>query len=68
MNVAAADFVAVQGEEQLETIPDRNRTFLDEDAANELKAADISLRQVGICRLKGFSGFHRVFELRWSDE
>lgn len=67
MNVAAGDFVAVQGEEQLETIPDRNRTFLDEDAANELKAADVSLRQVGICRLKGFSGFHRVFELRWSD-
>lgn len=68
MNVAAADFVAVQGEEQLETIPDRNRAFLDEDAANELKAADVSLRQVGICRLKGFSGFHRAFELRWSDE
>ena len=67
MGVAAGDFVAVEGEEQLEKIPDRNRVFLDEDAANELKSADTALRQVGICRLKGFSGFHRVYELRWGE-
>lgn len=68
MSVAAGDFVAVEGEQRLEKIPDRNRVFLDEDAANEVKSSDIALRQAGICRLKGFGGFHRVYELRWSDE
>lgn len=67
MGVAAGDFVAVAGEERLDGIPDRNRVFLDEDAANELRAADFAFRQVGVCRLKGFSGFHRVYELQWSD-
>jgi class 3 adenylate cyclase len=66
MSVAAGDFVAVEGEERLPEIPERNRVLLDEDAANELKPADASFRQVGVCRLKGFSGFHRVYELRWN--
>lgn len=66
MGVAAGDFVAVEGEARLDEIPDRNRVFLDEDAANELRAADFAVRQVGVCRLKGFSGFHRVYELQWS--
>ncbi len=65
MSVAAVDFVAVEGEERLEEIPDRNRVFLDEDAANELSSADAAFRQAGVCRLKGFTGFHRVYELRW---
>lgn len=66
MSVVAADFVAVEGEERLENIPDRNRVFLDEDSVNELKDAQFALRQVGVCRLKGFTGFHRVHELQWS--
>lgn len=65
MSVPNEAFVAVEGEDRLQEIPDRDRVFLDEDAANELKSEAIVLRQVGICRLKGFSGFHRVYELQW---
>jgi len=67
MNVPTDAFVVVQGEERLSDIPDRNRVFLDEDAANELESTHVPIRQVGVCRLKGFSGFHRVYELRWKE-
>ena len=67
MSVPGDAFVVVEGEERLSEIPERNRVFLDEDAANELGAANIPIRQVGVCRLKGFSGFHRVYELRWNE-
>jgi class 3 adenylate cyclase len=67
MSVPSDAFVMVEGEERLTEIPDRDRVFLDEDAANELGSADVPIRQVGVCRLKGFSGFHRVFELRWRE-
>jgi class 3 adenylate cyclase len=67
MGVPGDAFVNVDGEERLTEIPDRNRVFLDEDAANELRSADLAVRQVGVCRLKGFSGFHRVYELRWRE-
>lgn len=67
MSVPAGAFVNVEGEERLAEIPDRNRIFLDEDAANEAGLADLTLRRVGVCRLKGFSGFHRVDALLWSD-
>lgn len=66
MSVLAADFVAVEGEDRMMRIPDRNRLFLDEDAANELRSPETGLAPVGVCRLKGFSGFHRVFQLRWN--
>jgi len=67
MGVPDNAFVDVEGEARLRRIPDRNRVFLDEDAANELGAKDAPIRQVGVCRLKGFGGFHRVYELRWSE-
>lgn len=67
MSVPGDAFVSVAGEERVTEIPDRNRVFMDEDAANELASADVAFRQVGVCRLKGFSGFHRVYELRWSE-
>jgi len=67
MSVPSDAFVTVEGEERLSNIPDRNRVFLDEDAANELGSAGVPIVQVGVCRLKGFSGFHRVYELRWTD-
>lgn len=63
MSVRPHAFVDVQGEERLEPLPDRNRVFLDEDAAHELDPPAGRLRQAGVCRLAGFSGFHRVFEL-----
>ena len=66
MGVSSDAFVNVEGEARLAEIPDRNRVFLDEDAANELASTDLKFRQVGVCRLKGFSGYHRVCELRWS--
>ena len=68
MSVSSDAFVSVEAEERLSEIPDRNRVFLDEDAANELVSAKSAVRQVGVCRLKGFTGFHRVYELPWSDE
>lgn len=64
--VSGEAFVTVEGEERLSEIPDRNRIFLDEDAANELGSTVLNIRQVGVCRLKGFGGFHRVYELLWS--
>jgi class 3 adenylate cyclase len=65
MSVRPEAFVAVSGEERVDPVPDRNRVFLDEDAAHELPACPGRLRQVGVCQLAGFSGFHRVFELQW---
>jgi class 3 adenylate cyclase len=67
MSVPSDAFVIVDGEERLTEIPDRNRIFVDEDAANELGSADLTFRQAGVCRLKGFTGFHRVYELRGKD-
>ena len=67
MSVPHDAFVNVAGEESVTEIPDRNRVFMDEDATNELGSGDVRFRQVGVCRLKGFSGFHRVYELRWSE-
>ena len=67
MSVPGDAFVSVAGEECVTEIPDRNRILIDEDAANELESADVAIRQVGVCRLKGFSGFHRVYEMRWSE-
>ena len=63
MSVTADVFVTVEGEQRLNPIPDRNRVLLDEASVKELQAQD-AVRQVGVCRLKGFDGFHRVFELR----
>lgn len=66
MGVTEDNFVVVEGEDRLGEIPDRNRVFLDEDAVNELGSSDVVRRRVGVCRLKGFSGFHRVEELLWA--
>jgi len=46
-----------------EAIPDRDRVFLDEEAARELRDAAFAHRFVGFCSLKGFPGLHRVFAL-----
>lgn len=67
MSVPSDAFVMVEGEERQSEIPDRNRIFLDEDAANELGPTNLEVRQVGVCRLKGFNGFHRVYGLRWNE-
>jgi class 3 adenylate cyclase len=58
-------FAEVEGGIERETIPEQNRIFLDEEAAEELRTAEIPLRFVGFCSLKGFSGLHRVYEVLW---
>lgn len=65
MGVPNEAFVNVEGEERMTEIPDRNRVLLDEDAAKELDSSDVTLSRVGVCRLKGFSGFHQVDALNW---
>jgi class 3 adenylate cyclase len=46
-------------------IPERNRIFIDEEAAQELRSDEIPMRFVGFSSLKGFSGLHRVYEVFW---
>jgi len=58
----------VGGEGGLTELPDRNRIFLDEEAARELEGAEIPRRFVGFASLKGFSGLHRVYEARWETQ
>lgn len=65
--VSSDAFVDVAGEPRLEKFPDRGRLFLDEASAQELRPGKASVREVGVCALKGFTGFHRAFELRDAD-
>ena len=58
-------FASMEGGVVPGAIPDRNRIFLDEEAAQEARAAGIPLRVVGFCSLKGFSGLHRAYEVLW---
>jgi class 3 adenylate cyclase len=55
----------VDGGLQPEAIPDRDRIFLDEEAAQELRTGGIPLRFVGFFNLKGFPGLHQVHEVLW---
>lgn len=65
--VSRESFAQLEGERKICEVPERNRIFLDEEAAQELRSEKIPLRPVGFCRLKGFSGLHRVFEVLWKD-
>lgn len=53
-------FEQVEGDDAA-AIPERDRVFLGEDAAEEARARGFSLAPVGICALKGFPGLHRVY-------
>jgi class 3 adenylate cyclase len=66
--VTREKFTRVEGETKLPEIPASDRIFLDEEAAQELRASEIRLRSVGFCKLKGFSGLHQVFEVIWNDD
>jgi len=63
-------FAQVDGENsKVSEIAERNRIFLDEEAAQELSSdgnSKIPLRSLGFARLKGFSGLHRVYEVLWT--
>lgn len=60
-------FTQVEEGLQREAIPERKRIFLDEEAAQEIRAAGIPMRVLGFCSLKGFSGLHRVYEVLWDE-
>jgi len=55
-------FVQLEGNGDAAAIPERNRVFIGEDAAEEARSGGFSLTPVGICALKGFSGLHRVYQ------
>jgi class 3 adenylate cyclase len=61
-------FAQIDGGLPPDEIPDRNRIFLDEEAAQEVRAAGITSRFVGFCSLKGFSGLHRVYAVLWETQ
>jgi class 3 adenylate cyclase len=63
--VARENFSQVERGIKLEEIPEFNRIFVDEEAAQELRHHEVPLRFMGFCHLKGFSGLHRVFEVLW---
>jgi class 3 adenylate cyclase len=69
--LVAESFRQVEGENsQLNEIPERNRIFLDEEAAQELRRrapVSVPIHFLGFARLKGFSGLHRVYEVRWTE-
>lgn len=64
VGLSRESFTQVEGEEgQAREVPDRDRILLDEEAAQELRAAAVPRRFVGFCSLKGFSGLHRVYAI-----
>jgi len=65
IGVAQEAFAQVEGEDRLSEVPDRNRILLDEEAVNELSEAEFPFRFVGFCRLKGFTGLHRIYQVLW---
>lgn len=58
-------FDRLGGGQEAEEVPDRDRIFLDEEAAKELRDAEVPMRFVGFASLKGFSGLHRVYQVFW---
>lgn len=65
IGVSEADVARAEGAAELLAVPDRNRLLIDEEATQELRAAEAPRRFVGFCRLKGFSGLHGVYEVLW---
>jgi class 3 adenylate cyclase len=64
-SLSRESFDRLQGGTPLMEIPESDRIFIDEEAAQELRHNDIPHRFIGFCNLKGFSGLHRVFEILW---
>lgn len=55
--------VQVDGDVETPRLPSESRVLLDEEAAQESERVGIPVRALGFCRLKGFSGLHRVYAL-----
>jgi len=56
-------FVHVEEDAMAPAIPEDNRVFLGEDAAQEARASGFALEAIGFARLKGFAGLHRVYQI-----
>jgi hypothetical protein len=67
VSLSAANVARVEGDAANPAVLDRNRILVDEEAAQELRAAETSRRFVGFCHLKGFSGLHGVYEMLWEE-
>lgn len=65
VGLAPESFAHVAGEAEQASVSDRNRILLDEQAAQELAAAEAPRQFVGFSRLKGFPGLHSVYEVLW---
>lgn len=61
--LAREAFVRVEGRASGADIPEHDRIFLDEAAAEEARAAGFRVDAVGYCALKGFAGLHGVSRL-----
>lgn len=66
--LSRGSFAHVASGIKMEEIPESNRIFIDEEAAQELLDYDTPHRLLGFCSLKGFSGLHRVYEILWDNE
>lgn len=44
-------------------IPEEDRVFLDEEAAQEARSSGFAPEPTGFARLKGFTGLHRVYQI-----
>ena len=56
-------FVHVEEDAMGPEIPEHNRVFLDEEAAQEARSSGFALEATGFARLKGFTGLHRVYQI-----
>jgi class 3 adenylate cyclase len=57
-------FVRVEEDAMGPEIPEDNRIFLGEDAAQEARSGGFAVEPTGFARLKGFTGLHRVYQIR----
>ena len=56
-------FVRVEEDAMGPEIPEDNRIFLGEDAAQEARSGGFAVEPTGFARLKGFTGLHRVYRI-----
>lgn len=67
--VKPADLIQVEGSAPRAEVPLRNRIFISEEVYDDIYQDDIPrCRFIGVTELKGFSGLHRLYELKWQEQ
>ncbi|MBI3091527.1 MAG: tetratricopeptide repeat protein [Candidatus Tectomicrobia bacterium] len=67
--VKPSDLTQVEGSAPRAEVPLRNRIFLSEEVYDDIYQDDIPrCRFIGVTELKGFSGLHRLYELKWQEQ